>query len=65
VVLLTVMKARSIGLMTMMDVGKRDHKTVAVATSDPAFNAYHEAAEMPQHHLAMVRRFLGLQNPGT
>lgn len=57
VVPLTVMKARVIGLMTMMDAGKKDHKIIAVSTSDPEFSAYHEAAEMPQHRLLMVRRF--------
>jgi len=54
---LTIMKARAIGLMTMIDAGKKDHKIIAVSTSDPEFSAYHEAAEMPQHRLLMVRRF--------
>jgi inorganic pyrophosphatase len=54
---LTIMKARAIGLMTMTDAGKKDHKIIAVSTSDPEFSAYHEAAEMPQHRLFMVRRF--------
>jgi inorganic pyrophosphatase len=54
---LTLMRARAIGLMTMMDAGKKDHKIIAVATADPEFNAYHEAAEMPPHRLLMVRRF--------
>jgi inorganic pyrophosphatase len=54
---LTVMKARAIGLMTMIDAGKKDHKIIAVSTSDPEFSAYHEAAEIPHHQLLMVRRF--------
>jgi inorganic pyrophosphatase len=54
---LTVMKARVIGLMTMMDTGKKDHKIIAVSTSDPEFSSYHQAADMPQHRLLMVRRF--------
>ena len=57
VVPLTIMKARAIGLMTMIDAGKKDHKVIAVSTSDPEFGAYHEASEMPQHRLLMVRRF--------
>ncbi len=57
VVPLTLIHARAIGLMTMMDSGKRDHKIVAVATQDPEFNSYKEAAEMPEHRLAMLRRF--------
>lgn len=57
VVPLTLMHARAIGLMTMIDSGKRDHKIVAVATHDPEFNSYREASEMPEHRLAMLRRF--------
>lgn len=54
---LTIMKARVTGLMTMIGAGKKDHKIIAVSTSDPEFSTYHEAAEMPQHRLLMVRRF--------
>lgn len=57
VVPLTLMHARTIGLMTMIDMGKKDHKIVAVATEDPEFNSYREAAEMPAHRLTMLRRF--------
>jgi inorganic pyrophosphatase len=48
---------RNIGLMTMIDGGKKDHKIIGVATEDPEFNAYTEAREMPPHRLAMLRRF--------
>ncbi len=54
---LTLVQARAIGLMTMIDAGKRDHKIIAVATDDPEFNRYHQAAELPPHRLLMVRRF--------
>ena len=54
---LTLIKARTIGLMTMVDAGKKDHKVIAVATEDPEFNSYNEAAEMPPHRLTMLRRF--------
>ena len=47
VVPLTLIHARAIGLMTMIDGGKKDHKIIAVATDDPEFNSYREAAEMP------------------
>src|SRR5215468_6745410 len=36
---LTLMKARAIGLMTMIDTGKRDHKILAVALDDPEYQA--------------------------
>jgi len=54
---LTIIYARAIGLMTMIDSGKKDHKVIAVATEDPEFNSYREAREMPQHRLLMLRRF--------
>src|SRR6516225_2755752 len=57
VVPLTLIQARAIGLMTMIDSGKRDHKIIAVATQDPEFNSYREAGEMPEHRLSMLRRF--------
>src|SRR5438874_6489999 len=57
VVPLTLMKARTIGLMTMIDAGKKDHKIIAVATEDPEFNSYRQASEMPPHRLNMLRRF--------
>ncbi len=54
---LTVMPARAIGLMTMIDGGKKDHKIIAVATGDPEFNSYHDANQLPQHRLLVLRRF--------
>jgi len=57
VVPLTLMHARVIGLMTMIDAGDPDHKIIAVATKDPEFNGYHEAGELPPHRLAIIRRF--------
>jgi inorganic pyrophosphatase len=57
VVPLTIIHARTVGLMTMIDGGKMDHKVVAVATKDPEFNSYTDAREMPPHRLMMLRRF--------
>src|SRR5579885_2299732 len=57
VVPLTIIHARCIGLMTMIDSGKKDHKIIAIATEDPEFNSYRDAAEMPSHRLLMLRRF--------
>ena len=54
---LTLVEARAIGLMTMVDCGKRDHKILAIATKDPEFNSFTEADELPPHRLAMIRRF--------
>ena len=54
---LTLVQARTIGLMTMIDSGKRDHKILAVAVNDPEYNGFKEADELPPHRLNMLRRF--------
>lgn len=54
---LTLVHARAIGLMTMIDSGKKDHKVLAVATHDPEYNGFREAKELPEHRLTMLRRF--------
>jgi inorganic pyrophosphatase len=57
VVPLALIHARAVGLMTMVDYGTVDHKIIAVATEDPEFNGYKEAAQIPSHYLLMLRRF--------
>ncbi len=57
VVPLTIIHARPIGLMTMLDEGKRDHKIIAVATADPEYNHYRDAEELPPHRLMQITRF--------
>lgn len=54
---LTLVKGRAIGLMTMVDSGKKDHKILAVAVNDPEYNGFQEAGELPAHRLNMLRRF--------
>ncbi len=54
---LTLVNSRAIGLMTMIDSGKKDHKVLAVAVHDPEYDGFREAAELPAHRLAMLRRF--------
>jgi len=57
VVPLTIIHARTVGLMTMIDAGRKDHKVIAIATEDPEFESYREASEMPPHRLRMLQRF--------
>lgn len=54
---LTLVQARAIGMMTMLDSGKKDHKILAVAIHDPEFNSFDEADELPPHRLAILQRF--------
>src|SRR5438067_922882 len=54
---LTMVNGRAIGLMTMIDGGKKDHKILAVAVDDPEYNGFNEADDLPPHRLNMLRRF--------
>jgi inorganic pyrophosphatase len=54
---LTLVRSRAIGLMTMIDSGKKDHKILAVALDDPEYSGFREANELPMHRLTMLRRF--------
>src|SRR5580765_6759070 len=54
---LALIKARAIGVMTMIDSGASDDKIIAVATNDPEFSDYTEARDLPVHRLLVLRRF--------
>src|ERR1700756_2671840 len=54
---LTLVGARAIGLMTMIDSGKKDHKILAVAVNDPEYAGFRESSELPVHRMSMLRRF--------
>jgi inorganic pyrophosphatase len=54
---LTLIDARTIGLIHMVDCGSNDYKIIAVATADPEYNQYGEATDLPPHKLSMVKRF--------
>ena len=65
VVPLTIIHARAIGLMTMIDSGKKDHKIIAIATEDPEFNRLPRSganAAAQADHAAAI--FSGLQTTG-
>src|SRR6266853_2316734 len=51
---LTLVSARAIGLMTMIDSGKRDHKILAGAADDPEYNGFHGPDDLPPHRLNML-----------
>jgi inorganic pyrophosphatase len=54
---MTIVNARAIGVMVMLDSGKKDHKILAVAADDPEYDGFSEAVELPPHRLTMLRRF--------
>ncbi len=57
VVPLTLLQARPIGMMTMIDAGEADHKVIAVAASDPEYNRYQSIDDLPPHRLQILSRF--------
>lgn len=54
---LTLVAARPIGLMTMLDQEELDHKIIAVHIHDPEYNSYRDAHALPPHKLAVIKRF--------
>jgi inorganic pyrophosphatase len=54
---LTLVAARTIGLMTMTDQDEVDHKIIAVHVNDPEYDSYQETCELPPHRLAVLKRF--------
>jgi inorganic pyrophosphatase len=54
---LALIKARAIGVMTMIDSGAVDDKIIAVATNDTEFSNYIEARDLPSHRLLVLKRF--------
>src|SRR6266566_2594039 len=54
---LTIVRARAIGLMTMLDQNEEDDKIIAVYTGDPEYAFYTDIGQLPPHRLAMLKRF--------
>ncbi len=54
---LSVLVARPIGLMRMIDSGNEDPKIIAVHVHDPEFADYQDLKELPRHRLREIERF--------
>jgi inorganic pyrophosphatase len=54
---LTLVKAKVIGVMRMVDGGEADDKIIAVAADDQSVNYINEMNELPPHLMKEVRRF--------
>ncbi|MCM2282827.1 MAG: inorganic diphosphatase [Bdellovibrionaceae bacterium] len=57
VVPLTLMYAKPIGVMKMLDQGEADDKIIAVHANDPEYAHYNSITELPPHRLMEVQRF--------
>ena len=54
---LTLMEAKVIGVMQMIDGGENDDKIIAVADKDPGVNHYNNIEELPRHFFDELRHF--------
>lgn len=54
---LSIMRAKPIGYMKMVDQGKMDDKIIAVHVDDPEFSHYESTSELPPHVLMEIRNF--------
>jgi inorganic pyrophosphatase len=57
VVPLSIMLAKPIGVMKMVDQGEEDDKIIAVHANDPEYDHYNNIEDLPPHRLAEVKRF--------
>lgn len=54
---LTIMSARPIGVMKMVDQGEADDKIIAVHDDDPEYAHYETIEDLPPHRMIEVQRF--------
>jgi inorganic pyrophosphatase len=54
---LSLMGAKPIGVMKMLDQGEADDKIIAVHADDPEYAHYKSITELPPHRMAEVQRF--------
>lgn len=54
---LTLVRAYPIGVISMLDGGKRDEKIIAVPFNDPTYNSYHDISELPSHVVEEMEHF--------
>ena len=54
---LCLLRARPIGLMSMIDDGQNDAKVICIHVDDPAFNDYYDIEDLPDHRLRELKRF--------
>ncbi len=57
VVPLTMMEAKPIGVMKMLDQGEADDKIIAVHANDPEYSHFNSITELPVHRVNELRRF--------
>ncbi len=54
---LVLVRCYPIGVITMMDGGKKDEKIIAIPFDDPTYNTYKDIADLPNHIFDEMRHF--------
>jgi inorganic pyrophosphatase len=54
---LSILRARPIGMMEMIDEGESDEKIICVHLDDPEFRSYEHHSDLPEHRLNELQRF--------
>jgi inorganic pyrophosphatase len=54
---LSIMRAKPIGVMKMVDQGDEDDKVIAVHADDPEYSHHESLSSLPPHRMAEIRRF--------
>lgn len=54
---LTVLRARPVGVLLMVDDGEADEKLICVSLDDPEYCGYEHIRELPPHRLDEIRAF--------
>lgn len=57
---LTLVKCYPIGVITMLDDGKKDEKIIAIPFGDPTYNSYTDITELPSHIFEEMRHFFSI-----
>ncbi len=57
---LSLVRCYPIGMITMMDQGKRDEKIIAIPFDDPTYNEYTNIEELPTHIVSEIRHFFSV-----
>lgn len=66
---LTLVKAKPIGVISMIDNGRNDEKIIAVPSNDPKYNCYTDISQLPAHIFDEMSHFFtvykNLENKDT
>lgn len=54
---MTIVRCYPIGVISMMDNGRRDEKIIAIPFNDPTYNTYRDISEIPTHIFEEMSHF--------